>query len=152
MNGAYKAHRIYKSHSRRSRRDSRFVESEANLETELNVARPAGSDHGVGAGHVRRRRHFPERVAEADAVVEQDRWVGEVRMMQDVEDLGAELHADALGGFEGLDQREVPIVEAGAAEDVAPCCSETGRVRLSQHTLERNRARGREVGNRFRIA
>src|SRR5262249_3966973 len=62
MNGTDKTHRIYKSHSRRSRRDSRSVESEANLETELNVARTAGSDHGVGAGHVGRRRRQSERV------------------------------------------------------------------------------------------
>src|SRR5215475_3913622 len=112
--------------------------SEANLETELNIAWPAGSDHGIGAGHVRRRRHFPECLGEAKIIVEQDRRVGEVRMIQDVEELGAELHADALGGFERLDQREVPVVEAGGAEDVAPRRPELAGVGLSQHAIERN--------------
>src|SRR5215475_4216649 len=110
------------------------MKSEANLEAELNVARPAGSDHGVGAGHVGRRRYLSKRIWETQVVVEQDRRVGEARMIQNVEELGAELHADALGGFERLDQREVPVVEAGGAEDVAPRRSETGRLRLSQHS------------------
>src|SRR5262249_15878157 len=107
------------------------AKSEANLEAELNVARPAGSDHGVGAGHVGRRRYLSKRIWETQVVVKQDRRVGEVRLLQNVEELGAELHADALGGFEGLNQREVPVAKAGGAEDVAPCCSETGRIRLS---------------------
>ena len=50
-----------------------------------------------------------------------DDWVrgGEVGVVEDVEELGAELGADAFGDLGGFDEGEVQVDEAGAGEGVA---------------------------------
>ena len=43
----------------------------------------------------------------------------QVGVVEEVEDLGAELQAGAFGDVRGLEEREVPVGEVGAGEGVA---------------------------------
>src|ERR1051325_714414 len=122
------------------------------LQTELNIACAACSDDGVGPGHVGRRSHEAEGVWNTQVIIEQDGRVGEVRVIQDVEELGAKLHAGALGGPPCLDQRKIPDMQAGPAKDVATGIAECTGSGRREHLLEGDGPIGRKVRDGARIA
>src|SRR5712692_4058441 len=132
--------------------------SESDLQTELDVPRPVGADHRVGGDHIRRARHKTKTVGQPEVVVEridqQAPWDAEVRVVQHIEELAAELHAEPLFQPEVLHHREVPVPVVGPTEDIAPrvpeTLSRTGR-RL-ENLGNRDRAVDGEVGNGARRA
>src|SRR5207244_11213476 len=76
---------------------------------------------------------------------------GEVRMVQDVEELASQLHADSLGGLPRLNQRKVPVLEFRPSKRVPAAIPEVPEIRLRQNPINRHRASRREVGDRCRI-
>src|SRR3974377_1731226 len=62
---------------------------------------------------------FPRDFPESSQVIRIGSDAVPVRMIENVESFGAELESDALVDRELLEQRQVPIVEAGVVDDVA---------------------------------
>src|ERR1700693_2085514 len=77
----------------------------SKLQTELNRTATAGSDDWVGGRHIRCGARAPERSARRVVVrpsVLSAEWVGEVGMVEDVEELSAKLGTDAPAPLEVL--------------------------------------------------
>src|SRR5437868_5373334 len=103
--------------------------------------RSAGTSHftrddRVGSGYVRRSATAAETsrarngwIVVSPSVLTSE-WVGEVGMIQDVKEFGTELRAETLREFPVLGGREIPVVEAAVAKEVAGHgseCSHGGR-------------------------
>src|SRR4051812_29312410 len=112
------------------------LSSEEKLEGELNLARRAG----VARGEARVGDDAEGRAAGLrDAA-----GLPEVGVVEDVEELRAELHAHVLGEVRVLDDREVHVVEARADDDVAaetPVVEDRTAAR-NRHGQREGRARG----------
>src|SRR5205085_10542986 len=91
--------------------------SEEELEGELNLAR------GAGVARLEARVGDDSEIADVEGAVRvpvdlrDATGLAEVRVVEEVEELGAELHAHGLGQVRVLDDREVRVVEARADDD-----------------------------------
>src|SRR5579859_3481610 len=87
-------------------------------------------------------------VGDADGFHVVDRGIAEVGVIPDIEEVGGEAQGLALGDVEIFDEREVPVLLAGTAEDVAAEIAEIGRAEVGVHgTLGRvEQRRGGEGG------
>ena len=111
------------------------AKSPDQLETELDRTRPSCSEHGIGSGLVRRIASAPEIAGVARrGIVEPGIGgpvgIGEVRVVENIEKLGAELGRKAFLDFRILDQGQIPVLESQIGEDIAPNipnCSQSGR-------------------------
>ena len=101
---------------------------EAELQGQLNIARAASSEERVADANVRchRNRQIPDAAASRSQSILRHihrvvgpQWVGEVWMVQDIEEVGAELKPHRLLDLEGFGQRDVEIRVARAIEGVA---------------------------------
>src|ERR1700723_177622 len=77
-----------------------FRSLEQQFQTELDGARAARSHHGIGRSHIRRGASAAEcrrnrRIVLPKAILTAV-WIGKVRMVQQIEELYAELGAQAL--------------------------------------------------------
>src|ERR1035438_962586 len=103
----------------------RFVKparSENKLQAELHRARASRTHGRVGGGHVGSGTTASEathgRIVEAETILAAV-WVGEVGMVENVEELSPELGAEPLAEMKVLRQREVHVLETGIGENVA---------------------------------
>src|SRR5215510_6040514 len=126
--------------------------SVSNLQAELNAPGSACSNHRICAGYIRRCGHQAKCVQEPEIIIEQNRRVGKIWMIQNVEDLRAELSTPSLGYSPGLHQREVPILELRSARRVSTAIPKVSGFRLCQYSLNRHRSGSREVRYRLRIS
>src|ERR1700730_6036556 len=96
--------------------------SENELQAQLNRAAATGADDGVGSGDVRSGTAATEttggRIIQTESVLAAIR-IGEVGMVEDVEDFSPELGTEALAEMPVLRQREVHIAESRIGEGVA---------------------------------
>src|SRR6266853_3150807 len=96
--------------------------SENELQAELHRARASRANGWVGSGDVGRGTAAAEathgRIIEAKAILAAIR-IGEVRMVENVEELRSELGAKALAKMPVLRQREIYVLETGIGENVA---------------------------------
>src|SRR5216683_2727207 len=96
---------------------------EDNLQAQLHSAVRARTEHGVFARYVRGCAATSELVGHGRIVVVEAVWpsarVGELRMIEDVEKLGAELEGQPLLEFPIFIDRRVPVLEGVAGEDVS---------------------------------
>src|SRR4029077_19495160 len=96
--------------------------SEDELQAQLNRAAATGADNGVGSGDVWSGTAATEttggRIIQSESVLASIR-IGEVGMVEDVEEFSPELGTEALAEMPVLCQREVHISESGIGEGVA---------------------------------
>src|SRR5208337_121074 len=96
--------------------------SENKLQAELNRARASRTHGRVGGGDVGSGTTAAEatrgRIIEAETILPAIR-IGEVGMVENVEELSPELGAEALAKMPVLRQREIEILETGIGENVA---------------------------------
>ena len=103
--------------------------SENQLQSQLNRAASARSENRIAGSYVRRRATAAETCAQhrwiihAKAVLPAE-WICESRMIEDVEEFGAELRGETLAEFPILRHGEIPVAEAGIAERIASHRSE----------------------------
>src|SRR5580692_8119242 len=109
------------------------------LQTKLHGAATARADHWVGSRNIGSRTRAPKpassrdrRIIVSPAILTAE-GVGEVRMIEDIEEFGPELHADAFTETEHLHRREVHIPEAEIAKRVASHRAEVTSGRWSHH-------------------
>src|ERR1022692_162112 len=109
---------------------------ERKLRTQLHRTRPARADRGVGGGYIRSSATATERthgrIIQPEPVLTAVR-VGEVRVIEDVEELGAELKPHGFSKVEILSQREIEIPEAAVLEHVAAHVAELAERRRNHH-------------------
>jgi len=67
-------------------------------------------------------------------------WVGEVHVVENIEELGAELGGEAFLEFEILDHRNIPILETRVAEDVTGCISNGSERRRNHDRITSSKA------------
>ena len=61
------------------------------------------------------------------------KWVEPIlRVIKDVEPLNSELERNSLSKFEILPYAQVPVVDSGPAQDIAPAVAELSRQRLAE--------------------
>src|SRR5579859_1036450 len=112
-----------------------MYELENKFCSELNRSRSSRAYCRVGRRYVGRGATAAERlhgrIVQAEAVLSAVR-IREVRMIEDVEELGAELQAHRLSKVEVLGEREIEVAEAGVLEHIAPHVSELAK-RRRQH-------------------
>src|ERR1051326_144348 len=114
-----------------SQPDSTLFRLEEQLHSKLNLARRAGIARGkacVGDDAEGRASYLRSPAAGTRT------RLAEVRMVEDVEDLSAELHTQSLGQVRVLDDREVSVVEGRTDDDVAPQISEVIAARRANYT------------------
>src|SRR5712692_2190424 len=96
---------------------------EPELDPKLDVPRSAAPDDGVCSRDVGREVGQTETAWVPQVVPRENQrsglGVGDVRMVQDIEELPADLHADPLAEAKRLNHGEVPILERGPEEDIA---------------------------------
>src|SRR5450759_1019709 len=113
----------------------RFVKparSENKLQAELNRARASRTHGRVGGGEVGSGTAATEashgRIIEAVTILSAV-WIGEVGMVEYVEELSPELGAEALAEMPVLRQREVHVAETRIGEGVAAHVAERPQCR-----------------------
>src|ERR1700722_15126133 len=110
----------------RKRRTFRIA-LENKLGAELDRARSSRPHGRIGSGHIRRRAAASEglhrRIVQAESVLSAVR-IGEVRMIEDVEELSAELEAIPFPKMKVLGEREIKVAETGVREHVPAHISE----------------------------
>src|SRR5216684_2867044 len=83
----------------------RIVMLKSELQTKLNRTAATGTNYGVGGGNIRCRTRATERstrrVVVRPSILSAER-VGEVRMIEDIEELCAELRPEAFAPLEVL--------------------------------------------------
>src|ERR1035438_10281315 len=109
---------------------------ESELQAQLNGARSAGAHRGVGGRNIRRGATATERanrrIIQAESILAAV-WIGEVRMVENVEELGAGLQPHRFSKVEILGQREVEIPEASVLEYIAAHVSELAQRRRNHN-------------------
>src|SRR5579863_6162569 len=103
--------------------------SEDELQAQLDGARAARSKHGVGADNIGSGREEPETRARSGAGIRKAGLkssgaafrVRDVCMIEDVEELSAELSGHALPEPEGLGDRHIHVVVRQPAENIVAC-------------------------------
>ena len=121
----------------------KLARSENQLQAELNRARASRTHGRVGGGDVRSGTAAAEatrgRIIEAVTILAAIR-IGEVGVVENVEELRPELGAEALAEMPVLRQREVHVAETGIGENVAA------------HVAERPQCRRNHDGVPFGVA
>src|SRR5207237_10299270 len=96
-------------------------QSEEQLQSQLDGAAAARSDDRVGSRYVGSGagacKRTGRRIVVRPPVLSPER-IGEVGMIEHVEELGTELRAKALSKLPILSHGEVPVVKAGVAENI----------------------------------
>ena len=104
-----------------------MTQSENELQAQLNRAAAAGADDGVGGCNVRRGATAAEglcgRVVEPIAVLPSV-GICEVRVIEDIEELGAELGVETFAQLPVLGNGEIEVLESGITEEVTSHISE----------------------------
>src|ERR1700687_863788 len=99
-----------------------FLELENELQAQLHGATAARPDDGIGGGYVRRGTLATERAGRRIVLTKtilSTVGIGKVGMVEDVEEFGAELHAEPFREMPVLGDGEIKVPEAGIAESVA---------------------------------
>src|ERR1700686_1299304 len=100
----------------------RYTYLKNKLQTKLYGATAARTDHRVGSSDVGSGASTPEarrgRIVEAETILAAI-WIGKIRMIENVEELRAELSAEALAEMEVLRHREIHVAETRIRENVA---------------------------------
>src|SRR5271154_5873545 len=109
---------------------------ERKLQPQLHGAAAARPDHGIGGGHVRRgaaaAKRLHRRIVQTKPVLPAVR-ICEVGMVENVEELGAELEPHGFSKVEILGHREIEISEAGVLERVPAHVAELAQRRRKHH-------------------
>src|SRR5207245_6580370 len=96
--------------------------SENKLQAELNRARASRTHGRIGGGNVGSGTAASEaahgRIIEAETILAAV-WIGEVGVVENVEELRPELGAEALAEMPVLRQREIHVLESVIGENVA---------------------------------
>src|ERR1700722_3014787 len=90
--------------------------------TELDVARAARSDYGIRFAYIRSKYHPAHRAGIGQIVVHGEHV--EVRVIQDVEYLGAQLKTQLFTKIERFRYGHIPILEGRSTEDITSHVSE----------------------------
>src|SRR6266478_3424105 len=97
-----------------------IVTLKRELQTKLNRTAAAGANYRVRGGHIRGRARTTERptrgVIMGPSILSAER-VGEVRMIEDVEEFYAELSSELLAPLEVLGHGEIHVLESCIPED-----------------------------------
>src|SRR5689334_6722396 len=86
-----------------------LMTSPVEFQPELNIARPACADDRVSSSNVRRGGCHSEGPGDSQVIVEEDGRVRKLRTVEEVEELGTELHAHLLSDLESFDDGKIPI-------------------------------------------
>src|SRR6267154_1177917 len=97
--------------------------SERELQAQLNSTAPARPDHRIGGGYVWRRASATEgakgrRIVLSVTILSAVR-ISEVGMVENVEELGAELGMDTFTKMPVLGNREIEVLESGVGEQIS---------------------------------
>ncbi len=108
---------------RESASSSRAENSEGKLQPELHHAAASRTDEGitgrdVGRGAPTTEPAWARRIPSKLGTIRRAVRIGDNGMIEHVEELGAELGAVSLRELEGLEYREIHVLEARVAEDV----------------------------------
>src|SRR5208283_1521255 len=131
--------------------------SENKLQAELNRARASRTHGRVGGGDVGSGTAAAEardgRIIEAETILPAV-WIGEVGMVENVEELSPELGAEALAEMPVLRQRKVHVSETGIGENVASHGAEGSQWRRQQEGIAFGIAavKGQRFGGCTRVA
>src|SRR5712691_6332265 len=104
------------------------------LQAKLDIAWSACANHRIGAGHIWSRTGETKRIWHRRVNVPQRSGVGKVGVIENIEEFRTELHAYALVDLSGFHQREVPVVESRASEEVAAHSAELPRLWRDYHS------------------
>jgi len=103
------------------------IDSENKLRSQLDRARSARPYGGIGRSYIWSRATTTERlhrgIVQAEPVLSAVR-IGEVRMIQNVEEFGPELEPHGFSEMEILGQREIKVPKTGVLEHVSTHVSE----------------------------
>src|SRR4051794_35879292 len=97
------------------------------LEAQLDVTRVSRIGELAERSHVRQADRLT-RIRRADVQVSCTR-IRELGVIEDVETLKPQLSPDGFRELEVLEDREVPLVNAGAAEDIPSCVTQRAILR-----------------------
>src|ERR1700728_281745 len=96
--------------------------SENKLQSQLHRTASTGTDYRISSGDVRCSARASERlnrrIVKAETILSAVR-VGEIRVIENVEEFGPELRVETLGEMPVLRHREVHVAESRVREDVA---------------------------------
>src|SRR6267143_750086 len=112
--------------------------SENKLQAELNRARASRTHGRIGGGNVGSGTAASEaahgRIIETETILAAV-WIGEVWMVENVEELRPELGAKALAKMPVLRQGEVHVAETGIGENVASHSAERSQWRRNHNGI-----------------
>src|SRR5215469_12239486 len=95
---------------------------EQHLQTQLNRPASAGTNDRVGGGDIwggtASAKTTCRRIIQSKSVLSTVR-IGEIGMVEEVEELGAELHPGSLSEMPILCHREIQVAETGIRKDVS---------------------------------
>lgn len=111
--------------SRLLRFDRNRLVLKVQLQRQLDLARISGAPRPSSQNGIQRIRNLAERAIEA-RVSDSKRgvWIGEVWMIEGIEELSAELPLESLSHSEHLEQTEVRHLNSGSMEGARPARSE----------------------------
>src|SRR5258708_15723490 len=109
---------------------------ESELDGQLNAARAAATDEGVADANIARRSnnsgarssgipYFPsvQYLEAVDPRIGEEGWqvrIGKVGVIEEIEEISAELHADALGNRCGFVDPEIQLLEGRTPYGIPP--------------------------------
>ena len=110
---------------------------EAEFQTQLHGAVASRPEDGIGSCDVRSGAAATEAGTENRRIIHSEAILPTIRirkiwMVEDIKEFSAELCAESFPKLPILGYREVPVAEAGVAEDVAAHCSK-GSQRRGDH-------------------
>src|SRR5439155_26574900 len=99
--------------------------SKDDLQPQLDGTRSAGTEHRVRAGHVRcfgpeaeTRAGRPRRIGKGIVAARPSIWIRDIRMIENVEELGPELSGQAVLELPALCHGQIPVVVGQASEHI----------------------------------
>src|ERR1700722_2603131 len=111
---------------------------ERQLQSQLHRAAAARPDDRVSCRHVRRRASATEgtcrRIIHSITILSAV-GIGEIRMVEDIEKLRAELRMNSFAQVPVLGNRKVEVLEAGVRENIASHCPEGAESRWQHHGM-----------------
>src|SRR5882762_7748471 len=121
---------------------------ERELQPDLNHAATSRTDQRIARCHVGCGAPAAERAGARGVVAEKSAircavWIGDDGMIEQVKELGPELGSVSLPVREGLEYREIHVLEARVAEDVP-----AHRAKGSEHGRNHDRSAGHEAAAR----
>src|SRR5579863_1409551 len=111
------------------------------LQTQLDGPAATGTNHRIGRRYVRRGASAAEYSSGSRGwivvgpTVLAAKGIGKIGMVKNVEKFRAELGAESFCIFPGRSHREVPVAEAGVAEDIASHRAESSQCRRQQDRI-----------------